>query len=115
MIDELWAKTVAGNASVVKKIFPKIEDGAPLDEIVDTPGSADVIHGSRNKSGWGDVITISSERFSELYFPHLGGIYDYFLKGIQQALRPDGYGGGPINLTYNNRIPKVASVNEYIS
>ncbi len=43
-IDELWAKTVAGNASVFKRIFPKIGPQSAIDEIKDIPGVSPIVH-----------------------------------------------------------------------
>ena len=82
-IDELWAKTVAGNASVFKRIFPKVGSQSPVDEIKDIPGVSPIIHDT-------DIELLSTN--PEIYFPHLGGILEYFLKGIQTMLRPKGYG-----------------------
>lgn len=82
-IDELWTKTVAGNASVVKRFFPKMGANTPLEEIKDIPGVSAIVHKT-------SVELLSTN--PEIYFPHLGGILEYFLKGIQTALRPKGYG-----------------------
>ncbi len=82
-IDELWTKTVAGNASILKRIYPKIGVGTPIENIKDIPGVSPVVHNT------------SAELLStnpEIQFPHIGGILEYFLKGIQTALRPKGYG-----------------------
>jgi len=82
-IDELWTKTVAGNASILKRIYPKIGVGTPIENIKDIPGVSPVVHNT-------SIELLSTN--PEIQFPHIGGILEYFLKGIQTALRPKGYG-----------------------
>lgn len=69
LLEELNKNLVVGDQSVFKRIYPK---NLPA-EIKEIPSVADYK---------------TSEGTSKLYFPHLGTIYDYFLKGIQKALRP---------------------------
>ena len=69
LLEELNKNLVVGDQSVFKKIYPQ---NLPI-EIKEIPSSADYK---------------TSEGVSKIYFPHLGTIYDYFLKGIQTALRP---------------------------
>lgn len=92
-VNEIWSTTVADSTSTFRKIFPKVEEGAPVSCIADIPGATSinyqVVEGNlSNFKNPGDSPSTSPE----LYFPHLGGIYEYFLKGIQTALRPKGYG-----------------------
>lgn len=69
LLEKLNENLVVGDQSVFKKIYPK---NLPA-EIKEIPSVVDYK---------------TSEGTSKLYFPHLGTIYDYFLKGIQTALRP---------------------------
>lgn len=91
-IEEIWERLVGGPASIFKKIFPKIGKGTDFGAILDIPGSSKVTY-------TGDV-----NQTSEVYFPHLGGMDEYLLTGIQTLLRPKGYGeqiswGSPDEIT----------------
>lgn len=91
LADEIWAKLVAGSRGVFKRIYPKVGEGGALECLADIPAATEVTY---QGEGLG-VVTNPEERAGqspELYFPHLGGVYEYFLKGIQTALRPKGYG-----------------------
>jgi hypothetical protein len=90
--EEIWERLVAGPAAIFKKIFPKIGKGTEFGAILDIPGSSKVTY-------TGDV-----NQSAEVYFPHLGGLDEYLLTGIQTLLRPKGYGeqiswGSPDDLT----------------
>lgn len=90
-VEEVWNTLVAGSASIFKRIFPKIGENSPILGLLDIPGATSVTYSGDNLVS----ATNPSERSdvpAELYFPHLGGIDEYFLKGIQTALRPKGYG-----------------------
>jgi len=92
--DEIWSQTVADSASTFRKIFPKVEAGAPVECIADLPAATKVDYlpitqPAPRVLNPGDSLSTSPE----LYFPHIGGVYEYFLKGIQTALRPQGFGG----------------------
>lgn len=100
--DEIFDSTVAGTGSTFRKIFPKVEENAPVSCIADIPTVTDVTYdasGSQPPAG-GDLEFTGVERYPEdgagdnpqLTFPHIGSVYEYFLKGIQTALRPKGYG-----------------------
>lgn len=101
--NEIFADTVADSGSTFRKIFPKVEKGAPVECIADIPTDTNVTYSIENplnelpiggtqdfrqkgypNDGGGDGI--------KLTFPHIGSVYEYFLKGIQTALRPKGYG-----------------------
>ena len=91
LADEIWSKLVAGNQGVFKRIYPKVGEGGPLECLADIPGATKVTYQGEGLAS----VTNPEDRAGqspELYFPHLGGIYEYFLKGIQTALRPKGYG-----------------------
>lgn len=90
LADDVWARLVAGPASVFKKIFPKIDEHAPVTSIWDIPAATRV---SYTGPGIVRIGTPGSGRTQpELYFPHIGGIHQYFLNCIQTALRPKGFG-----------------------
>lgn len=103
--DEIFATTVADSGSTFRKIFPKVEEGAPVECIADIPTVTSVTYNAdESDTPRGDKITGSLEfkvkkypedsagDNPELTFPHIGSVYEYFLKGIQTALRPQGYG-----------------------
>jgi len=77
-IDDVWSRLVGGPTAIVKRMFPKL--GTQIGTLKDIPGSTSITYsGAQASSG-------------ELNLPHLGGISEYFLKGIQTMLRPKGYG-----------------------
>jgi len=81
--DELWHNLVEGADSIFRRIFPKTGSNTPVTAPKDIPGMTTFEASS-------DTYTI--ETGGEIYFPHLGGVSEYFLKAIQTALRPKGYG-----------------------
>lgn len=98
LLDDIWSRLVAGPMSVFKRIFPKTNTEGSVGQIIDIPGSTNVTYSGAN-------ITKSD---TDLKFPHVGGISEYFLKGIQTALRPKGMGnslsfadvaGAPVSCT----------------
>ena len=90
--NEIWERLVNGGASAFKRIFPKIGPGSPVAELKDLPASTQVTYTSSSQVMAGDPAKNRSGENAQLFFPHLGGVYEYFLKGIQTALRPKGYG-----------------------
>ena len=80
--NDIWSQTVAGPQSIFKRIFPKTNVAGGVGQIIDIPASTNISY-----SGTG--ISASN---ADLKFPHIGGISEYFLKGIQTLLRPKGYG-----------------------
>jgi hypothetical protein len=90
LVDKTWTRLVSGAASVFRRMFPKLGAGSSIGEVKDIPASTGVTYtGTIN----GESVPESA---GQLNFPHIGGISEYFLKGIQTALRPKGY-GGPIS------------------
>jgi len=100
---EIFNQTVAGVDSTFRKIFPKVEEGAPVECIADIPTTTGVkysIDNSVNEKPQGGSQSLSKTKYpadgggsgTELTFPHIGSVYEYFLNGIQTALRPKGYG-----------------------
>lgn len=89
--NEAWDRLVAGGQSIFKRLYP----GAMLEEAeikdypavttakYETTGSDEILAGNPSNKR-------SGER-AEIFVPHVGGIQEYFLKGIQKALRPQGF------------------------
>jgi hypothetical protein len=103
--DEIFSTTVADSASTFRKIYPKVEEGAPVSCIADMPTVTNVTYDAFKKplvseQPNGGVLSFKVKNIPEdggnvmpqLTFPHLGSVYEYFLKGIQTALRPQGFG-----------------------
>lgn len=80
-VEDIWSQLVAGPQSIFKRIFPKTNTPGSVGQIKDMPGSTTITY-----SGDGVKST------ADLKFPHIGSIGEYFLKGIQTALRPKGFG-----------------------
>jgi len=81
-VDDVWSRLVAGPMSVFKRIFPKTNTEGSVGQIIDIAGSTNITYS-------GEGISQSN---TDLKLPHVGGISEYFLKGIQTALRPKGFG-----------------------
>lgn len=96
--EETWESTVAGPTSTVRRIFPKVEEGAPIECIADIPSETKAVYTPVQGTDKIGVFSLQNpqQKFeptdARIYFPHWGSIYDYFLKGIQTAIRPKGYG-----------------------
>jgi len=95
--EEIWKKTVADSGSTFRKIFPKVEEGAPVSCIANMPTQTGVTYTATNTLGSGAEFKVrdpggGTSDNPKLYFPFIGSVYEYFLKGIQTALRPQGYG-----------------------
>lgn len=94
-INELWSRTVFGAQSVYKRFFPQIMTGKSA--TLDLPGVTTAKYESDDNDATvlaGDPDNNRSGDRAEIFIPHLGGIQEYFLKGIQTALRPKGITGG---------------------
>jgi len=90
-VEEVWDRYVNGQMSVFKRFYPKVGVGAPVEEIKDIPAEGELSYTSSGENGetWaGDPGRRRPGSNAKIYFPHIGSIYDYFLKGIQKALRP---------------------------
>ena len=104
--NEIFSETVADSGSTFRKIFPKVEKGAPVECIADIPTQTGVTYSIENSiheapiSQYGGTQDFVQKAYpadgasdgTMLTFPHIGSVYEYFLKGIQTALRPKGYG-----------------------
>lgn len=103
-IDRVWESTTVGADSVFRRIFPKTGEGAPVSCIADIPGEsiANYSLDESRSSGSVELLKVkdpggNASDNPKLYFPHLGTVYEYFLKGIQTALRPQGFGEPLVN------------------
>lgn len=101
--DELWSRFVSGPAGIFRRVFPKIEPGAPIEALWDIPASTQVTFTAPGLVYVG--IPGSGRTQPELYFPHIGGIHQYFLKCIQRALRPQGFGEACISGSPGTNAP----------
>ncbi len=99
----LWDRLVAGESAVFRRIFPRVEDGAPVAKILDIPAEDKIWYysGSQSFSGGrllgngplaGNPGSMKPGKDASIYFPHLGSVHEYFLKQIQKALRPYEFG-----------------------
>lgn len=109
--DEIWSRTVAGPAGIFKRIFPRVGAGSAIEGILDIPAATKVSYTSEDGTPVlaGNPENQRSGEGAELYFPHIGGVYEYFLKGIQTILRPKGFGeqiisGEPATLISSGEI-----------
>lgn len=101
-VGEIYSRLVYGSQSIFKRIFPKIGPDTPVEEIKEIPGKSPVRYSSVSNNQ-GDQIFQYSETLAgdpnknrsgtsaELFFPHIGSMHEYFLQGIQKALRPKGF------------------------
>jgi len=88
-IEELWERYVNGEMSTFKRIYPKVGEGRPVTNIKDIPADTKISYSSTaTETNAGNPNKNRPGSNASLYIPHLGSIYDYFLKGIQKALRP---------------------------
>lgn len=89
--NELWSRLVAGPAGIFKRIFPKVGAGGAILGLLDMPAATKVSYSGSGLVSAGNPGARSGQS-AELYFPHIGGVSEYFLKGIQTILRPKGFG-----------------------
>ncbi len=104
--DEIWNNSVAGPDSVFRRIYPKTGANAPVSCIADLPAESKATYKITDPSSEGirltQVILPDDSRMgsfanktesleAKVFYPHYGGVLEYFLNGIQTALRPQGY------------------------
>src|SRR3989344_4807990 len=95
LANEIWARLVAGNSAVFKRIFPKLGKNTPIEALVDMPAASNVTYTDKttgNPIQAGNPDSARAGTSAELYFPHIGGVQEYFLDAIQTAIRPKGFG-----------------------
>ena len=100
----LWDRLVAGQHAIFRRMFPRVEQGAPVSRIRDIPAEDKIWYYSGN-TGFsvngsdadvangplaGDPITNTPGSQASIYFPHIGSVQEYFLHKMQCALRPQG-------------------------
>jgi hypothetical protein len=116
--NEIWANTTAGSDSVFRRIYPKTGPNSPVSCIADLPAVSNATYTINDESTGGvqidrviepDGSGAGGERGTDsvnakLYYPHFGGVLEYFLKGIQTALRPKGYGEQPVSGQYCGNV-----------
>ncbi|MCH7730565.1 hypothetical protein IID21_03505 [Patescibacteria group bacterium] len=107
LADDIWSRLVAGSSSVFKRIFPKIGEGGPLVSILDIPAATKVSYSGDGLISAGNPGTQRSGESAELYFPHIGGLQEYFLECIQTTLRPQGYGKVCESGALSNALPST--------
>lgn len=84
---ELSQRLVDGAMGVFKRFFPKVGPASVLTEIKDIPAAAKVAYTSTDGETRAGV-TGRQGSDAQLFFPHIGSLEEYFLQGIQKALRP---------------------------
>ena len=77
LLDKLDENLVGGKQSAVKRIYP---------QELTTEGKLEDIPAQANYTA--QSIPGAVKESPKIYFPHLGAIYDYFMKGVQVVLRP---------------------------
>ena len=97
LANKVWTKLVAGSSSIFRRMFPRIGPDSSFEGIYDMPASTDVSYTAEDAIVFaGDPANQSPGSSAQLYFPHIGGIKEYFLTGIQTLLRPKGMGRQPV-------------------
>lgn len=104
-VQEVWERLVDGDQSIFKRFYPQTGVGTPVEEIEDIPAETNISYTSTaDQTFAGDPAAMRPGTNAKMYIPHLGSIYDYFLKGIQKALRPDG-GSLPVTTVGQSLAP----------
>jgi len=99
LAERAWSKLVAGSAGIFRRIFPQIGPNSDFEGIIDMPASTNVSYQSTDPN---DTVYAGNPNnripgsAAQLYFPHIGGIKEYFLTGMQTLLRPKGMGDQPV-------------------
>ena len=112
--EKIWNRLVAGPTSVFRRIFPQIKDdsGRPIRRLWDIPVATNVVFRALSpgvRVVAGNPASGRSGEQAQLYFPHVGGIHEYFLKCIQKTLRPKGYGEGCVTGPLPTQIENAGS------
>jgi len=95
LADKAWSKLVAGSAGVFRKMFPRIGSNDQIEGIIDMPANTQVDYDGNGTIYAGSPSNQLPGSVAQLYFPHIGGIKEYFLTGIQTLIRPKGMGQQP--------------------
>ncbi len=103
-INEIWYRLVKGDQSAFRRIYPKFGPQTPIEDPAlfdmkanrqpgkgDIPAKVDVSYFATDGTVLaGDPGKNRAGTDAQAFIPHVGGISEYFLKGIQKALRPYG-------------------------
>lgn len=104
LVEDLWHRLVNGTMGVVRRVFPKLGGSTvPIDKFKEIPAWTNVTYLAQNQSAvsiTGKEVDVRTQARAadkpgtqgELYIPFYGGIHEYFLKDLQEALRPKGIG-----------------------
>lgn len=131
MATEIWSRLVAGSMSVFRKMMPKTGPGTPVETIKDIPAESNLsfvantqyanpVPPETTRGTAGDYALERPGTAGKVFFPHIGSVHEYFLQGIQKALRPKGTtfrSGGSTDpsslVNCNQNIPdsEVAAIN----
>lgn len=91
---QIFDSTVAGADSTFRRIYPKVGPNAPVTCIANTPVVSNIKYTQTSGGGTVKIFDPDGANITsdpKIYFPFFGSVYNYFLKGIQTALRPQGY------------------------
>lgn len=107
---DVWSRLVNGPMSVFRRMYPRVGTDTPVTQIEDNPAQSTAVYSSN--TGGASVLAGDPGRNrpgsqAQVFFPHLGSVYDYFLEGIQTALRPYGIG----NTTTPGTTPPIGGDN----
>jgi hypothetical protein len=93
LLDSIWSRLVAGPTSVFRRFFPRVGPDGAVTQIYDIP-AASIASFTTDEQGVslsaGDPNGGGSASNAEIYYPHLGGIHEYFLQCLQKTFRPEG-------------------------
>lgn len=102
LAQENWERLVDGTMSIFQRIFPKVGANSPLTEIKNIPAVTTANYSSTS-IGSGVDTTLAGAPSSgrpgnqaQVFIPYVGSIQEYFLNGIQKALRPQGFDNAPL-------------------
>ena len=87
LVEYIYNTLVVGPQSVLKRIFPQ---GNPK-EFKEIPAKAEYVADATGVNQADSKVNLKAGDGSTqptIYFPHLGSLYEYFLVGLQKALRP---------------------------
>jgi len=107
LADNVWTRLVTGTSGVFRRLFPKVGPGGAVTTLWDIPTSTDIYYTGEGQAYFGNPDNQMAT--GSLYFPHIGGIKEYFLTGIQTLLRPKGYGSQILADPNANPLPDTTS------
>ncbi len=109
LMNDIGDRLVFGDASIVKRIYPF--DLSRKSQLLGLPGVTTAKYESPDSNTTvlaGDPKNNRPGSRAEIFIPHLGAIQEYFLRGIQTALRPKGLAGSLLSgITSGNTSNEV--------